>query len=164
MVQVEDVILSEDLFEEYFVCDLAACKGACCVEGDAGAPLEKEEIAEIEANLDQVLPYLPEKGRQTIKQFGVYERDSDGDFVTTLNDGKECAFTIFREDGTALCDIEAAFREGRSSIKKPISCHLYPIRVSKLYNLEALNYHRWQICKPSCNCGSKLKVKVYQFA
>lgn len=164
MIQVENVILSEDLFEEYFVCDLAACKGACCVEGDAGAPLEVEEIDAIQENLEQIKAYLPEKGKQTIDQIGIYERDHEGDLVTTLNDGKECAFTVFTEDGTALCGIEAAYRDGNSTFKKPISCHLYPIRVAKLHEYDALNYHRWPICKPACECGSKLKVKIYQFA
>lgn len=164
MIQVENVILSEDLFEEYFVCDLAACKGACCVEGDAGAPIEKEEIDEIEANLENIKTYLPEKGVRTLEKLGIYEKDTDGDLVTTLNDGKECAFTVFREDGTALCGIEAAYRDGKSTFKKPISCHLYPIRIAKLHDYDALNYHRWQICEPACECGSKLKVKVFQFA
>lgn len=164
MIQVENVILSEDLFEAYFVCDLAACKGACCVEGDAGAPLEASEIDEIEANLANIKSFLPPKGVKTIEEMGIYEKDTDGDLVTTLNDGKECAFTVFREDGIALCGIEAAYRAGKSSIKKPISCHLYPIRVAKLHDYDALNYHKWPICAPACSCGSKLKVKVYQFA
>ena len=105
-----------------------------------------------------------EKTKQTIDQIGIYERDNEGDLVTTLNDGKECAFTVFTEDGTALCGIEAAYRDGNSTFKKPISCHLYPIRVAKLHEYDALNYHRWPICKPACECGSKLKVKIYQFA
>lgn len=164
MIQVDNVILSEDLFEEYFVCDLAACKGACCVEGDAGAPLESSEVDEITANLENIKNYLPIKGKQSIEKLGIAEKDEDGDLVTTLNEGKECAFTVFREDGTALCGIEAAYRDGKSTIKKPISCHLYPIRIAKLHDYEALNYHRWGICTPACECGSKLKVKVYQFA
>ena len=163
MIQVEDIILSEELFEEYFVCDLAACKGACCVEGDAGAPLEFEEIEKVEKNLDVVLPYLSSKGRETVEKNGVFEVDTDGEFVTPLNNGKECSFTIFDENGIAKCGIEKAFLEGKSDFRKPASCHLYPIRISKLKTHEALNYHRWPICKPACECGSKLKVKVYQF-
>lgn len=163
MIQVEDVLLSEALFDNYFVCDLAACKGACCVEGDAGAPLEIDEIDKIEANLDQILPFLTEKGRETIKKQGVFEVEVDGEYVTPLNNGKECAFTIFDKNGIAKCGIEAAYRDGKSDFKKPSSCHLYPIRITKLKHYEALNYHEWGICKPACECGSKLKVKVYQF-
>lgn len=164
MIQVDEVLLSEDLFESYFVCDLAACKGACCVQGESGAPVEIEEIDKMEENLTAILTYLPQKGIDSIKKNGVFEVDVDGDLVTPLNDGKECAFTIFDDDGTAKCGIEAAYRDGKSTFKKPVSCHLYPIRVEQLKYNEALNYHRWKICEPACSCGSKLKVKVYQFA
>lgn len=163
MIQIEDVILTEDLFEEHFVCDLSACKGACCIEGDAGAPVEFEEIDKMESNLEGILPHLTEKGKTTISEMGVFEVDSDGEYVTPLNDGKECAFTTFDKNGIAKCGIEDAYRAGDSNFRKPISCHLYPIRISKLNEYDALNYHRWQICKPACECGSKLKVKVYQF-
>ena len=163
MIQVDDVILSEDLFEEYFVCDLTSCKGACCIEGDAGAPLNLEEIDQIEADLDQILPFIPPKGQSTIKAQGVFEVDTDGEYVTPLNNGKECAFTTFDKNGIAKCGIEDAYRAGKTSFRKPSSCHLYPIRVAKLHDHEALNYHRWPICKPACECGAKLKVKVYQF-
>jgi hypothetical protein len=164
MIQVDNVILSDELFEEHFSCDLAACKGACCVAGDAGAPLALEEIDEIEKNLSEILNFLPEKGKQSIKAQGVAVKDDEGDLVTPLNNGEECAFTIFNDQGVALCGIEAAYRAGKSDFKKPLSCHLYPIRVGKLSDYDALNYHRWKICKPACECGAKLKVKVYQFA
>ena len=163
MIQVEDVILSEELFEEYFVCDLNSCKGACCVEGDAGAPLLFDEIDKIEENIDKILPFLNEKGRTTIKKQGVFEVDVDGEYVTPLNNGKECAYTVFDKNGIAKCGMEDAYRAGKTNFKKPSSCHLYPIRVSKLKHYDALNYHRWPICKPACECGSKLKVKVFQF-
>tara|TARA_R110000868_G_scaffold324284_6_gene585191 strand:- start:164 stop:751 length:588 start_codon:yes stop_codon:yes gene_type:complete len=163
MIQVDDVLLSEALFDNYFVCDLNACKGACCVEGDAGAPLEIDEIDKIEANLDDILPFLNDKGRATIKQQGVFEVEADGEYVTPLNNGKECAFTIFDDNGIAKCGMEAAYRAGKTDFKKPSSCHLYPIRITKLKHYEALNYHEWGICKPACDCGSKLQVKVYQF-
>lgn len=164
MIQVDDILLSEELFEEHFSCDLSACKGACCVEGDAGAPLELSEIDEIEANLNDILPFLPDEGKKTIEEHGVFEMDVDGDYVTTLNRGKECAFTVFSEEGMALCGIEMAYKANKSTFLKPISCHLYPIRIGKLKYYEALNYHRWHICKPACDCGLKQKVKVYQFA
>lgn len=163
MIQVDDVILSEELFEENFVCDLASCKGACCVEGDAGAPLELEEIEKIEDNLDEILPFLSEQGRKNIAEQGVFDLDVDNEFVTTLNNGKECAFTTFDENGIAKCGMEEAYRSGKTSFMKPESCHLYPIRITKLKDHDALNYHQWSICKPACECGSKLKVKVYQF-
>jgi len=164
MIQVDEVLLSEDLFESYFLCDLSACKGACCIEGDAGAPLEREEIDIIEENLDEIKGFLSDKGKATVERDGVFEVDIDGDYVTTLNAGNECAFTVFDDNGIALCGIEAAYRAGKTNFKKPISCHLYPIRVEKLKHHDALNYHRWSICQPACDCGSKLKVKVYQFA
>lgn len=155
--------MSEALFEEAFVCDLNACKGACCVEGDAGAPLQMEEINQLEADIDQILPFLPEKGKQSIAKNGVFVVDSDGDYVTPLNQGKECAFTVFEEDGTAKCGVELAHKAGKSTLLKPISCHLYPIRIGKLYDHEALNYHEWSICSAACELGKSLKVKVYQF-
>lgn len=163
MIQIEKTLISEDLLEEVFVCDLKSCKGACCVEGDAGAPLEAEEIEKINENLDEILPFLSGKGRESIAKQGVYTKDMDGDLVTPLNRGKECSFTIFDENGIAKCGIETAFRAGRSKFKKPISCHLYPIRITKLDDFLALNYHRWHICEAACQCGSELGVKVYQF-
>lgn len=163
MIQVGEVLLSEDLFKEYFVCDLSACKGACCVEGDAGAPVEFEEIERMESNLENILPFLTEEGKKSIQQQGVFTVDTDGEYVTPLNNGKECSFTTFDKNGIAKCGIEDAYRAGKSDFKKPISCHLYPIRVAKLKHHEALNYHKWAICAPACDCGSKLKVKVYQF-
>lgn len=163
MIQVDNVLLSEELFTAHFICDLAACKGACCIEGDAGAPVEMEEIDKMEDNLDAILPFLTEVGRKSIAELGVFTVDTDGDYVTTLNNGKECSFTTYDKNGTAKCGIEDSFRAGKSNFKKPISCHLFPIRVQKLHDMEALNYEKIDICKPACECGSKLQVKVYQF-
>ncbi|MBL4707568.1 MAG: DUF3109 family protein [Flavobacteriales bacterium] len=163
MIQVENVILSEALFEEHFACDLSACKGACCIEGDAGAPVEIEEISQIESNLEGIIPFLTEKGKKSIEKQGVFTVDTDGEYVTTLNNGKECSFTTFDKNGTAKCGIEDAYRANKSDFRKPSSCHLYPIRISKLKHYDALNYDRWDICKPACECGSKLKIKVFQF-
>lgn len=163
MIQVDDILLSEELFTQHFVCDLASCKGACCIEGDAGAPLEIEEISIIEDNIDAIKPFMTPEGLKSIEELGVFEVDTDGDYVTTLNSGKECAFTTYDKNGTAKCGIEDAQRAGALDFKKPISCHLYPIRVSKLKLHEALNYDKLKICAPACVCGSKLKVKVYQF-
>lgn len=163
MIQIDDKLVSEDLFEKEFVCDLSACKGACCVEGESGAPLELEEIDQLEAEKELILPYLSEQGRESIQQAGVFEVDTDGEFVTPLNNGKECAFTIFDENGIAKCGIEEAHNQGATSFRKPISCHLYPIRIHQGKFFEGLNYHRWPICAPACECGSKLQVKVFRF-
>jgi len=163
MIQIDDLLLSEELFKAYFLCDLNACKGACCVEGDAGAPLELEEINILESELESILPFLTNEGREVIQKSGVFEMDQDGEYVTPLIEDKECAFISYDEKGIAKCGIEDAHRAGKTSFKKPISCHLYPIRVHKGKFHEALNYHQWPICRPACECGAKLKVKVFQF-
>lgn len=163
MIQVENSLLSEEIFSKHFVCDLQACKGACCIEGDSGAPLEIEEIDKLEEIYDDIKDFLTEEGRASIEKNGVFNVDRDAEFVTTLNQGKECAFTTYNSQGHAKCGIEDAYRAGKTDFKKPISCELYPIRIDKLKYYEALNYHRWEICKAACDCGAKLKVKVYQF-
>lgn len=163
MIQIDDLLISEELFKAYFVCDLAACKGACCVEGDAGAPLNIDEIEILEGEIEKIKPHLTSKGSSVIEESGVFVLDQDGEYVTPLIHGKECAFTTFDEHGIAKCGIEDAYRAGDTTFKKPISCHLYPIRIHKGKYHEALNYHRWPICRPACECGSKLQVKVFRF-
>jgi len=163
VIEHRGTLISEDLFEKRFVCDLNACKGACCVEGESGAPLEPEEDALLRALWPKIRPYIPEKGQRAIDAHGVSEVDDDGDLVTTLVEGRgECAFTVF-ENGIALCGIEKAWKDGAVDFRKPISCHLYPIRIAKLKFHEGLNYHRWPICKPACECGAKLDVPVFRF-
>lgn len=162
MIEIEDKLLSDDLFEEYFCCDLADCKGACCIEGDSGAPLEIEEISLIEDHIEAIKPYMTRKGIEAITADGVFTIDSDGDYTTTLIGGAECAF-VFRDKGIALCAIEKAFREGKIENIKPISCHLYPIRRKKFDNgMEGLNYHRWDVCKGAVLNGTIKKCKVYE--
>lgn len=164
MVEIDNVLISDDLFSRRFVCDLNACKGECCVAGDAGAPLEDEELEILEQNWKKVLPLLPEGGRKALEKQGPYVKDHvDGDWVTPLRDGKECAYTVFAEDGTAQCGIELAWKQGTVDFQKPVSCHLYPIRVRKLSTGEAMNYDRWDICSAACSLGKSLNVKVYQF-
>ncbi|TXC85136.1 DUF3109 family protein [Luteibaculum oceani] len=163
MIQLGDKLISEEIFDEQFICDLKACKGACCVEGDAGAPVELEEIDKLEENLESVLPYLPEAGQKALKQKGAFEVDVDGEYVTPLVNGKECAYTVFEKNGTAKCGIEMAWKDGKSNFRKPISCHLYPIRVAKIGDNFALNYHRWHICEAACSLGQKEQVPVYKF-
>ena len=162
MIAIDNTIVSEHLLEKKFVCDLSACKGECCVAGDSGAPLELDEIAILEDILDEVLPYLPKDGVKAIKKHGVSVIDDDGDYTTPLVKGKHCAFTIF-DKGIAKCGIEQAHLDGKVKWKKPISCHLYPVRITKYKDYDAVNYHKWEICKPACECGKKLDVPVYKF-
>jgi hypothetical protein len=164
MIQHRNTLISEDLFEKRFVCDLNACKGACCVAGESGAPLEQEEADLLKELWPKIKPYIPEKGQRAIEKDGVSEVDDDGDLVTTLVEGRgECAFTVFDEKGIALCGVEKAWKDGAIPFRKPLSCHLYPIRVVKLAEHDGLNYHKWPICKPACECGTKLDVPVYRF-
>lgn len=163
MFQIKDTLVSEDILKEEFVCDLKACKGACCVQGDSGAPLEVKELLKIEDHLETVKPYLNEKSLKTLELSGPYEKDIDGEFVTTLNSGKECVFTVFDSKGQASCGIEKAYLDGKIDFQKPVSCHLYPIRIKKLKYYDAVNYHRWQICSAACQLGRANKVKVFEF-
>jgi len=164
MIHIDRTIISDDIFEKKFVCDLNACKGGCCVAGESGAPLEKEELPLIEDALEKVKPYLNKKGLKAIAKQGPWVLDSDGDYTTTLvGKEKECAFVVFDENKIAKCAIEMAHKDGLIEWQKPISCHLYPIRVTHHKNYDALNYHQWNVCKPACACGEKLDVPVYKF-
>lgn len=154
--------MSLDIIEKKFVCNLKKCKGICCVEGDSGAPIEKKEIALIEKDLDKILPYLREEGRKVIEEKGVYVIDWDSDLVTPLINEKECAYAIF-EDGIAKCGIEKAYLDGVTKFKKPISCYLYPVRVQKLKQFDAVNYDKWDICKPAISLGEELNIPVFKF-
>ncbi len=163
MIEVDDKLISLDIFEERFVCDLNACKGACCVEGDAGAPLTMEEVGELEEVYEKVKPYMREEGIEAVDKTGVFYMDQDNEPVTTLVNQKECAFVYFDSEGITKCAIEKAYKEGEIAFKKPISCHLYPIRVAKLRKYQAINYNEWNICGGACNLGKELNVKVFQF-
>lgn len=163
MIVVDDLLVSEDLLRVHFVCDLEACKGACCVEGDAGAPLEPDELPILDAIYPAVAPYLSETSQRAIAEQGRYVSDGDH-HQTPLVRGKECAYVVFQE-GKALCGIEMAWKDGKVPFQKPISCHLYPIRIKQMHimQMEALNYERWNICSPACTLGKSLKVPVYRF-
>ena len=164
MIAIDRTLISEDLFDKKFVCDLNACKGACCVAGDSGAPLDKEELPQLEEVLEKVKPYMVKKGVKAIEKHGAYVVDSDGDYTTTLvGEGLECAFVYFDEQKIAKCAIEKAYLEGKIKWQKPISCHLYPVRITRHKNYDAVNYSKWDICKPACQCGEKLDVPVYKF-
>lgn len=148
---MKDCIVSDDIAESCFGCDISLCKGQCCVEGDAGAPLEEWEIAELKRVLPEVEPYMNEKGRAAIAEQGVWVEDNAGEPCTPLVDNRECAYAVF-ENGIALCAIEKAFRDGKIDYMKPVSCHLYPIRVDEFGEFTAVNYHRWEVCQ-CCNKG-----------
>ncbi len=162
MIQVDNQIISLDIFEKYFVCDLNACKGACCVEGDSGAPLLKEENNILEDIYEKVKPYMRKKGITAIENQGIAVYDSEGDLTTPLVNNRECAFVTY-ENGISKCTIEKAYLDGKTDFKKPISCHLFPIRIKEYHDFDAVNYEEIKICKPACACGSKLKVPVYAF-
>ncbi|MBI1315412.1 DUF3109 family protein [bacterium] len=162
MVHLGRALISDEVFNVHFLCDLNACKGACCVEGEAGAPLLPEEATLLEGLFDRIRPYLRPEGIQAIEEQGTWVFDSDGEHSTPLREGAECAYTVF-ENGKALCGIERAHADGAIDFKKPLSCHLYPIRVTRYKSFDALNYHQWPICAPACSLGSQLKVTVFRF-
>ena len=164
MIQHRGTLLSEHLFEKRFVCDLDACQGACCEQGDSGAPLEPEEAKLIRKHYAKLKPYMTERGKEAVAQQGTSVVDMDEELVTPLvQEYAECAFAKKDERGIWQCGIERAYRDGKIPFNKPISCHLYPIRVKQLKHHEALNYDQWPICKPACSCGAKLDVPVFRF-
>lgn len=163
LIEIKDKIVSTEIFDKNFVCDLNACKGACCVEGDSGAPLSFEEIDILEEIYEDVKPYMRPEGIAEIEENGVFYIDVENVPVTTLVNGRECAFVYFDEQNMAKCAIEKAHKEGKVDFKKPISCHLYPIREKKFNDITALDYNRWNICDPACQLGDKLSVPVFQF-
>ena len=163
MLQIEDTIVSLDIIEEEFLCDLSVCKGICCVEGDSGAPVEDDEIIELKNALPFIWDDLSPRAQEIIEKQGVVYLDEDNEYVTSIVDGRDCVFTCYDKRGCCICALEKAYREGKISFYKPISCHLYPIRVAKYKDFRALNYNRWQVCQAAVSLGRKNKLKVYQF-
>jgi hypothetical protein len=163
MIVLQNTVISDDVRDKFFVCNLEKCKGACCVEGDLGAPLEENELQILQDNYEQIKPYLSRKGREAIEEQGLYIKDWEGDFSTPTIKDRECAYAIYDESLTLKCGIEQAYLDGKISWKKPISCHLYPIRISKYDGFEALNYDKWGICSAACSFGEELGVPVYKF-
>ncbi|KAB7725600.1 DUF3109 family protein [Rudanella paleaurantiibacter] len=163
MILIENTVISDDIADKFFVCNLDKCKGACCVEGDLGAPLEAEELHILQRIYPKVKPYLSPEGIAAIEKQGLYEPDGEGGFVTTTVGGRECVFATWNDKGILKCGIEDAYNDGQVDWKKPISCHLYPIRVTKYDQYHALNYDRWPICSPACGLGKELNVPVYKF-
>ena len=162
MIQLGKTLLSEDIIEKEFVCNLSACKGACCVDGDAGAPLEEEELKILMDIYPKVKPFLREEGIKAIEEQGLFTT-TDGEYETPLINNADCAYVIFDDKNVALCAIEEAYNQGEVSWKKPVSCHLYPIRVKDYSEFSAVNYHNWQICDDACTLGKELQVPVYKF-
>jgi Protein of unknown function (DUF3109) len=164
MIKVGEVLVSDDIKEVEFVCHLEKCKGACCVEGDLGAPLEEDELPIMEAIYEKVKPYLTPEGIKAIETQGKYILDEDGDYSTPTIAGKECAYAHYDENKVLKCGIEQAYLDGKVDFKKPISCHLYPIRITKnKKGFEAVNYHKWSICSAACSYGKSLQVPLYKF-
>ena len=162
MIQIGETIVSQVAFEHAFCCDLSKCKGACCIEGDAGAPLLPSEVPILESIQDAIRPFLRPEGLAALEAQGVAVKDHDGEWVTPLVGGRECAYVTF-DQGVAKCGIEQAAAAGAVDWPKPISCHLYPIRVTKYQDFDALNVHHWKVCEPACSLGQELKLPVFRF-
>ena len=163
MVEVNGVVVSFDVFKEKFLCDLEGCNGACCIEGDAGAPITPDEVKEVEALLPEIWDELLPEAREVINRQGISYYDPSGELVTSIVNGKDCVFTCYDERGCCYCAIERAYRQGRVPFYKPVSCHLYPIRVKRFSTGDyGLNLHRWNICKCAFECGKKNGVKLYR--
>ncbi|MDR1918679.1 MAG: DUF3109 family protein [Tannerellaceae bacterium] len=163
MLQIGNTLVSLDILEQRFVCDLAACKGACCIEGDSGAPLEESELADLHKVLPIVWDELLPEAQALIKKQGVAYIDRGGETVTSIVNGRNCVFTYYDSSGVCKCAIEKACREGRTDFYKPVSCHLYPIRVKDYEAYQAVNYNRWRICRCAEALGEKTQIPLYRF-
>ncbi|MBL7812772.1 MAG: DUF3109 family protein [Bacteroidetes bacterium] len=162
MVIVGNALVSEEILERKFACQLGQCHGACCVQGDLGAPLEEEEVQILEQEMHHFMPFLSEEGKAEIALRGYAEQDPEGEWVTVCRPTGECVFVNY-DGAVAVCGIEKAWQAGKTWFRKPLSCHLYPIRAKKYGEYVALNYHNWSICAPACKAGEELKVPVHHF-
>ena len=163
MIPLNNTLVSDEILNKEFVCNLAACEGRCCVEGDFGAPLEKEEIELIQDNLDLIKPYMTKANRQKLEKEGIYEKDPDGDMVTKCMNGADCIFVRREADGIYKCTIERAWEDGKLDFQKPVSCHLYPVRIEQNGPFTTLEYDKAEMCDPACALGKSLQVPIYQF-
>jgi len=163
MIQIQQTLLSDEIFEEQFICDLCKCKGQCCVDGESGAPLTHEEYEQINNILPVIRHMLSPEAQALISEQGIAYTDVDGELVTSIINGEECVFTWFDDDGVCKCAIDTAYREGLTDVQKPLSCHLYPIRLTEYADFTAVNYHRWSVCKPAVKLGRKEKLPIYRF-
>ncbi len=163
MLIIGEALVSEDILEKKFVCHLDKCKGQCCVSGDRGAPLVEDEIIIIQNNIEAIKPFMDKEGLALLSKNGFHEIDpDDGELITTCRDGGACVFVVF-ENGITQCAIEKANKAGKTDFKKPMSCHLYPIRASKYGDYTVLNYDKWDVCNPACSLGEELNIPVYKF-
>lgn len=163
MIRIGDAVVSLDVIERYFCCDIADCKGACCIEGDAGAPITDEEEEALKASLPFVKEYLSPQALQVIQTQGVSYTDIEGDLVTSVIGNRDCVFCTYTTDGICLCALEKICDEGKIPFKKPVSCHLYPVRITRYPNFTAVNYDRRTICSGAEKKGKAMKIRVYQF-
>lgn len=164
MFQIQNTLVTLDIVERFFCCDLEKCLGACCIEGDAGAPVTEAEVGEINRVLPEIERDMLPRAIDEVRDNGVAYRDPEGELVTTLLDGRNCAFSCYGHGGVCLCAIEKARREGRiDGFLKPISCSLYPLRVTEYKDFTAINYHRWEICRSAEQLGRRKGIRLYQF-
>ncbi len=163
MFQIGKTLISEEILENEFVCNLSACKGACCVDGNSGAPIEDHETEILVEVFDRVKPFLRPEGIAAIEQQGAFVKGDDGEWETPLVNQSECAYVVFSDTGVAKCGLEEAYNQGATKWKKPISCHLYPIRIREYSEFTAVNYHKWEICDSACAFGKELQVPIYKF-
>ena len=163
MLQIQDTLVSLDLAERFLCCDLDKCLGECCIEGDAGAPISEAEYARLKDVLPTVKDRLLPSALERIKEAGVAYVDEEGDLVTQIVDGRNCVFTTYGPGGKCLCAIESAYREGKTKWRKPMSCYLYPVRITRYSAFTAVNYHRWKICRCAEALGRAKGIRLYQF-
>ena len=166
MILIEEILVSEDLIDKHFSCDLAACKGVCCIEGDFGAPLEEDEVLILSQILDKILPFVSDEAAEVIREKGFHTFNNEYNCPETeLMPDSACVFMGKDKAGISYCSIEKAHEAGEIDFKKPISCHLYPIRVTKnpRTGFTALNYDKWDICKPATKKGKQERIKVFEF-
>lgn len=163
MIKIENTIITDDLLNVRFYCDLKACHGACCIEGDAGAPLDEEEVSILEDHIDKIKPFMSPEGIGVVETIGVFDYDMTGKFCTPLVNDRECAFVVTDESRIARCAIEIAYKEGKIKFQKPISCHLYPVRITSYDSFDAVNYHKWHICQKALDNGWLNNVPLYEF-
>lgn len=163
MIQINDTLVSLDVVEQFFECDLDTCLGECCVEGDAGAPLLPDEAERLQTLLPEAIPHLTPAAQEVAAQQGVAYVDEEGDLVTSIVNGRDCIFTCYAPGGKCLCVLEKLRREGRPGFFKPISCSLYPVRIKDYGGMTAVNYHRWKICRCAEVLGRKKGIRVFEF-
>ncbi|MDE5744651.1 MAG: DUF3109 family protein [Paramuribaculum sp.] len=163
MLQIGDTLVSLDLAERFFCCDLDKCLGQCCIEGDAGAPITRDEYRKLEEITPALKSELLPAALRVIEEDGVGYIDEEGDLVTSIIDGKNCVYTCYASGGKCLCAIERAYRQGKCDFRKPISCYLYPLRLTEYPTFTAVNYHRWKICRSAEQNGKELGIRLYQF-